>query len=119
MMLAQQVFDRALLLAGEMDKAKEDILYVLCGSWVSSLAARLRDGVTAEDCKADFVTAAGLFALADLNGLGQENGVEEFRAGDLTVKRSGSADGAALCLQRQAEMLMAPYVKDCFSFLGV
>ena len=119
MMLGQQVFDRALLLAGEMDKTQEDILYVLCGSWASSLEARLRHGITVADCKEDFLTAAGLFALADLNALGQDAGVEEFRAGDLTVKKDGNGDRAGLCLQKQAGMLMKPYVKDSFSFLGV
>ena len=54
MMLMQQIFDRALLLAGELDKTKEDILYVLCGTWSASLAARLRDGITVEDCREDF-----------------------------------------------------------------
>jgi len=119
MMLMQQVFDRALLLAGELDKTKEDILYVLCGTWSASLAARLRDGITVEACREDFLTAASLFALADLNSLGMDADVEEFRAGDLTVKKSANADGTGVCLQRRAELLMRPYVKDSFSFLGV
>ena len=117
-MMKQRIFDQAMLLAGETDKQKEDVLYVLCGIWESSLAARLREGITAEDCGADLITAAALFALADLNAL-EEADVAEFKAGDLTVKKGGSGNGAARCLQRQGEMLLKPYVKDSFSFLGV
>ena len=117
-MMKQRIFDQAVLLAGEMDKVREDVLYVLCGAWASSLAARLREGMTPEDCGMDFATAAALFALADLNAL-EEADVAEFKAGDLTVKKAGNFNGAARCLQRQGEMLIKPYVKDSFSFLGV
>ena len=118
-MMKQRIFDQAVLLAGEMDKAREDVLYVLCGAWASSLAARLRERMTPEDCGMDFATAAALFALADLNAL-EEADVAEFKAGDLTVKRGGSRkDAASRCLQRQAELLIAPYLKDRFAFQGV
>ena len=116
MSIGEQVYTQAMMLAGELEGRQADLLNILCGAAAASLAARLREGLTPEDCGADFVTAASLYALAALNGA--ESGMEEFKAGDLTVKRSG-ADAASRCLQGQAERLMGPYLKDRFAFLGV
>ena len=119
-MMVQQVFAQALQLAGELDGEQEDKLYALCGAYAVSLASKLRDGLTPEDCGSDFAAAAGLYALASLNSLTSDAGVEEFKAGDLTVKQSGETkDGLAECLERQAQMLIAPYLKDRFAFVGV
>ena len=120
MMLTEQIFAQAALLAGELDARQGALLNVLCGGAASSLAARLREGITPEDCKADFIAAASLYALSALNSVGEDVQVEEFKAGDLTVKQgSGSKDAASRCLQRQAEMIILPYLKDRFAFLGV
>ncbi len=118
MMLTQQVFAQACLLAGELDKRHMDLLQILCGAAVNGLRNQLREGITVEDCRADFIAAASLYALASLNEAGQTGGLEEFRAGDLTVKRS-AADAPSRCLQRQAELIMMPFLKDRFSFRGV
>ena len=40
------------------------------------------------------------------------------KLGDVTIKRSG-VDTASQCLHNQAALIMAPYVKDNFCFLGV
>ena len=120
MTVAEQVFTQAVLLAGELDGQQTDLLRALSGASASSLASRLREGVTPEDCRGDFVTAASLLALACLSGADSEDGLEEFKAGDLTVKRGGSRkDAASRCLQRQAELLIAPYLKGRFAFQGV
>ena len=118
MMLNQQVYAQAVILAGEMDSRQSDLLRVLCDISVASLAARLRDGLTPEDCKAEFIAGASLYALAALNEAGQTGGLEEFRAGDLTVKRGGT-DTPSRCLHQQADMIMMPLLKDRFSFMGV
>ena len=118
MILRDQVYAQALLLAGELEDCEGDILNALCTAATASLSARLRDGMRPEDCRADFVAAASLFALAALNEAGKTGGLEEFRAGDLTVKRSGM-DTSSRCLQRQAELIIQPFLKDCFAFLGV
>ena len=44
--------------------------------------------------------------------------VGEVKLGDVTVKRNG-VDTASQCLHNQAALIMAPYVKDSFCFLGV
>lgn len=118
MMLTEMTFAQALLLAGELDQRQTQLLQVLCGAACSCLAARLREGITPEDCKADFVAAASLFALAALTEAGRADDLEEFRAGDLTVRRS-NADTSARCLHRQAELIIMPYLQDGFVFRGV
>lgn len=118
MTLTEQVFAQALLLAGELDCRQQDLLSILCAASASSLTARLRDGLRPEDCKADFIASASLFALAALNSIDGSVDVSEFKAGDLTVKRTG-ADAASRCLQNQAELMIAPYLKDRFHFAGV
>jgi hypothetical protein len=118
MTLTEQVFAQALLLAGELDCRQQDLLSILCAASASSLTARLRDGLRPEDCKADFIASASLFALAALNSIDGSVDVSEFKAGDLTVKRTGT-DAASRCLQNQAELMIAPYLKDRFHFAGV
>jgi hypothetical protein len=65
--------------------------------------------------KADFIAAASLYALAAMSDARE---IGEMRLGDVTLKRSG-ADTASKCLHSQAALIMAPYLKDGFSFRGV
>lgn len=119
-MMKSQVFAQAAVLAGELDARRMALLEVLCGAAASSLASRLREELSPEDCKTDFVTAASLYALAALGCAEEERSVEEFKAGDLTVKRGSTGrDAAAQCLEQQAERIIRPYLKDCFAFRGV
>ena len=118
MMLTEQIYAQAALLAGPLDEQQTELLKVLVQASESSLRNRLRDGLTEEDCKADFVAAASLYALAALNEAGRTGGLEEFRAGDLTVRRSGM-DTSSRCLQRQADLIIQPFLKDSFAFVGV
>ena len=119
-MMTDLVFSQAALLAGQLDERQTELLKLLCQGAVNALTVRLRDGLTAEDCKADFVAAASLYALASLGSVEETVNVEEFKAGDLTVRQSSQGrDAASNCLRRQAEMLILPYLKDRFSFLGV
>ena len=118
MMLQEQVFAQAAMLAGELDGHTTNLLHALCTATTSTLAARLKNGLRPEDCKADFVAAASLYALAALESALESSGEAEFRAGDLTVKRSGGS-AASNCLYNQAELVIAPYLEDRFAFLGV
>ena len=120
MMLKDQVFAQAALLAGQLEEKQTELLRVLCLVASSSLAARLRPGLTVEDCKAEFVAAASLYALASLNSAAEDAQVAEFKAGDLTVKKgTAGKDAASRCLLRQAEMILSPFLKDRFLFQGV
>ena len=120
MTVSQQVYAQALLLAGDLDERQSQLLQVLCSAASASLETRLREGITPEDCKADFVAAASLYALASLGDVEETVQVEEFKAGDLTVRQNRERrDAASNCLQRQADMMILPYLKDRFSFMGV
>ena len=120
MMLTEQVCNLAAELAGELTAQQRKILEALCSASVSSLAARLRDGLTVEDCGNDFICAAGLMALAALHQVTVDTPTEQITAGDFTVrKESGDRYTAVKGLQDQAEQMMAPYLKDRFAFLGV
>lgn len=118
MMLTEATYAQAVLLAGQLEERQSQLLQILCRASCSCLAARLQEGITPEDCKADFVAAASLYALAALKEAGQADTLEEFRAGDLTVRRN-STDTASQCLHRQAELIMMPFLKDGFVFRGV
>lgn len=116
MNLTDQIYAQALVMVGSLTAQQDALLRVLCQAAKATLAARLREGVVPEDCRADFVSAGSLLALAALSE--SDGSPERFTAGDLTVQKSGGS-AAARCLRRQAEMILMPYVRDCFAFLGV
>ena len=118
MSLTEQIYAQARLLAGEITEHQQQILQALCDCKVAILTARLRKGLIPEDCKADFIAACSLLALADLGSVGDEERLEQISAGDFTI-RKGSRDAASNCLRAQAELVIAPYLKDQFSFRGV
>ena len=118
MTLTEQVYAQALVLAGEITEHQQNVLQALCECKISVLTARLRRGLKPEDCRADFVAAASLLALADLGSIGEDTPVEQITVGDFSV-RKGSRDAASNCLRAQAEMVITPYLKDNFSFRGV
>ena len=119
MMLQQQVFAHAVLLAGELEEQETDLLQALCAAAAASLSARLKKGITPEDCKADFVASASLFALAELNSVKDGDALEQITAGDLTLRKVNSGDTASNVLRNQASLMIAPYLKDRFCFRGV
>ena len=118
MSLSQQVYAQAVILAGDLTDRQRRVLEALCTAGTAALTARLRDGLTAADCRADFIAAASLMALAALDGMDEDRQVEQITAGDLTIRKTGRA-AAVNCLRTQAELMMAPYLKDRFSFRGV
>ena len=118
MSLKQQVYTQAILLAGDLTEHQMAVLEALCTAGTAALTAKLRDGLTPADCRADFVAAASLMALAALDELDEDRNVEQITAGDLTI-RKGSRAAAANCLRTQAELMMAPYMRDGFLFQGV
>lgn len=118
MTLTEQVLAQASLLAGNLNQESMDLLQVLCDGTVSALTARLRPGLTPEDCKADFISAASLFALASISSVDPLSTTNQIAIGDVTIRRDKS-DVASNCLRSQAELIIAPYLKDRFTFMGV
>ena len=115
MNLTDQIYAQALVMAGPLSPEQDALLRVLCQVAKASLAARLREGIAPEDCRADFVSAGSLLALAALSE--SDGSPERFTAGELTIQKSGGT--AARCLRNQAELILMPYVRDGFTFLGV
>lgn len=97
------------------------LLEALCHTAEAAWTARLKDGITAEDCGEAFCCAAAFTAAADY-AAGQCSGsVESFTAGEISIKKqSGTSSGGSAALRQTAERLMAPYaVAEGFAFKGV
>lgn len=116
MSLTDQIYAQALLMVGHLSAEQDELLKTLCRVAKTGLEGRLRSGLTPEDLRADFIAAGSLMALAALSE--SDGSPERFTAGELTVQR-GSSSAAARCLRSQAELILMPYVKDSFAFLGV
>ena len=116
MILTQAVYEKAAALAGTMTESQQRLLETLCAGAVETFTARLREGVTAESCREVLVAAASLYALEGMEQAGAE--IQEFRAGDLTVKQ-GTSGGGKKSRMAQIRAMMAPYCRDSLCFLGV
>ena len=117
MMLTDQICAQARVMGRELMQENQSLLEAVCAASAAALRFRLRDNVRAEDCESDFVMAAALFALAAMQEVGSLAQLEQVSAGDLTLRRGESA--VADSLRQQAELLMKPYLKESFLFLGV
>lgn len=120
----EDVLDLALAFAGRaLTEGEEGVLSLLCETAWDRWAGQLRDGVTVEDCGQVMAVAAAWTALSAMAGaLEQSQPVPvSFTAGDLRVDRgSRGMDACARSLGRQAEALMAPFVRDeAFAFWEV
>ena len=118
MILTEQIIAQAKILIRDLEDRDLPTLELLCRSAEVMLKAKLREGIRAEDCIADFVASAALFAVAAMTELDEIAQMEMVTVGDLTLRRK-SNDAAACCLRYQAELLMAPYMADTFAFVGV
>ncbi len=120
MSLKEQVLSQAQSLTGVLEGKHLALLGALCDACVTNLTARLKDGLYPEDCAEAFVMAAAFQAAASFQMAAQESGIQEFKAGDLSIKQGtisgGNGSGA---LMEQAEALMKPYTRDGFCFTGV
>ena len=116
MTLEDQIYAQALVLTGDLTQQQDALLRVLCRVARNAVAGRLRPNLTPEDIQSDFISACSLTALAALSE--SDSGPERFTAGELTIQKSSSC-AAARCLRSQAELILLPYVRDSFAFLGV
>lgn len=118
MSLVEQIYAQAMVLIQDSTDVNLPMLELLCRSAENDLRCKLREGILPEDCKADFVASASLLALAALSEMDDVSQMTQIQTGDLTLRR-GSSDSAACCLRYQAEVIMRPYLKDAFTFMGV
>ena len=118
MTLTEQIYAHALVMIRDFEADQQELLQVLCRASELSLRAKLRSGITPEDCRADFIAAASLYAVAAMTEVDETAELDQMAVGDLTLRRR-SKDAATCCLRYQAEMLIRPYTADRFAFVGV
>ena len=102
-------------------QSEQTLLDTLCTAAEAELTVHLRDDVTPASCGVIFVFSAALIAASELMLLRSVNSVEQFTAGEVSI-RSGQGKAAELAasLRQQAKSLMAPYSNDGqFVFMGV
>lgn len=97
------VYEEAVQTAAALYGEENENLALLCQAAVDAYAARLRKGVTAEDCGQVLPTAAALVAVATLRA---DGAVSDFSAAAISVRY---ADGTGRFLEA-AERMMAPYL---------
>ena len=96
------------------------LLESLCSCAEAQITGRLCEGTAPEDCADAFTCAAALSAAAGLLSCRGAGNIEQFTAGEVSMRFSAPSGGAAAALQKQADALMAPYWRDdAFAFLGV
>ena len=111
MTLTDQVLNQAELLTGQLDDAGRERLRLLCTVAAGMLSRQLREETAPEDIREEFVAAASLLAFSRWS---RGEDIQEFKAGDLTVKKGQRAG-----LDREVLALLGPDLKSGFSFLGV
>lgn len=114
--MTEQVLELAQALGG-VDQ-DEEALRTLCAAACQALDRRLKDGLTAEDCRGAYSLAAAWLAMDWLRGGGGMDGITALSAGDISVRRDGS--GGSGRLAERALAVMAPFLRDeDFAFRGV
>lgn len=101
-------------------EAEQSQLDTLCTAAEAELTGQLRDGITAEVCGSIFIFAAALIAASEMMLLRSVNEVEQFTAGEVSIRSGQDKAAAAASLRQQAKALMAPFSDDSsFAFMGV
>lgn len=114
---SEEIYAAAVILAGH----ENDGLPVLCCAAEREFTARLRPSITPEMCRETLITASAMLAVSMLGYVKDENDdIHSYKAGDVEVRRRENGANARSELQRQAELLMQPYISDGdFCFMGV
>lgn len=118
MTVSEHAYAQALVLAGPLEPEQSEKLKILCDVVQANLRQRIRPDLDPNDFRADFIAAVGLLGVAALGELEADREPAYFSAGDLTVRKT-DASVSANYLRGQAQMLLAPYLKDGFCFRGV
>ena len=108
-------------LAG-LEETDTALLEPLCAAARARWIARLRQGVTEEDCGKTLCCAAAFSAAAEaVSGASGDGGVTSFKAGEVSVQgRTAASAALSAALRSAAEELMAPFARTgSFAFLGV
>ena len=115
------MFEQIPVLAAAMalpTDAEQPLLAALCAAAVDEITRKLRPGLAAEDCGDAFLCAAAMTAAAGL--ISCRNTVEQFSAGDVSLRTGGDGGQTAESMRKRAAEMMSPYwADDRFAFAGV
>lgn len=113
---SEEIYAAAVVLAGNESEG----LAALCCAAEKEFIARLRPFVTPEMCRETLITASAMLAVSMHGYVKDGDGISSYKAGDVEVRRGEGSAGSRSELQRQAEVLMQPYIADGdFCFMGV
>lgn len=116
------MFEQIPLLAAAVtlpSETEQPLLEALCTAAIDEVTQKLRPGLTASDCGAAFLCAAAMTAAAGLTACRYSGDVEQFSAGDVSL-RTGDCCKAAASMRQYAAKIMEPYWADgAFAFAGV
>ena len=93
----------------QLGARQEQLLRPLAAAAQEQLAARLRPGVTQEDCGDVFALACAMVAMERLRALEGEDAVTSFTAGQVSIHCDPSRAGN---LERGALRLLSPWLSD-------
>ena len=99
---------------GTVEEAQTTLLSALCLAADQELRARLRPGISPEDCEDSFVLAGALLCVSTLNQLSAAN-ISDFTAGTMKISFSPDQSDLAALAYRTLE----PWLADGFLFRGV
>ena len=119
--MQEKIMALARELCGVEEEGDQTLLETLCQAWQQRWTSKLPAGTSPENCQEVFLCAVAFSAAADFLA-GQNDGIESFSAGEVTMKREGAAQLAqrAQSLRQTAEKLMEPYTGPAgFCFRGV
>ena len=115
MITAEQVMEQAILLGDGVEEGQKPLLLAFCQCAMADLTARLRPGLSPEECEG-FSTACSMMALA---ALGETEDVpDSFTVGEASP-HPGNRNPASQSVGNQADRRGAPWTAGRFLFQGV
>lgn len=119
MNILEGIFEMAkVLVRSNLSESEESALKEMCAAAFHELSFRLRDDLSVDDIRDQFIRAAATLGLSLFVGVNADKAVK-FSAGSVNVeKRSG--DASARSLRKQAELMLTGFLKDGgFAFRAV
>ena len=112
MAFEQEIFDKALMFVRmELSESQKSLLREMCLCADDELTNRLKNDVSKELIKDQYIRAAGALA-ASLLLEGEGDKPEAVSAGHISIRRGKSSKSAADILRRQAELMLTGYIGD-------
>jgi len=112
----------AFLGEGQLSSERGAVLESMCELAAAELEARLREGLSPQEIREQFVIAAGILALSLYISLGEGESLSAFKAGNIAVtkKTQGQTAASAASLRKMAEAALGACLEDRgFDFRGV